>query len=98
MCSWRAHQEPDQASGTDGRGLTNQLDHLDLDSTAAADVCVVVPDNAVEVYNNYNFAVNYDPSLPITKMRKKVCFLCQNVFLCMSVCIIKCLDVGYVYF
>ena len=56
-------------------GLAVAMEHLDLESIATGSVAVpddLVPENATDVYNNYNFNHRYEHNLPITKFRDQV--------------------------
>lgn len=51
------------------------MEHLDLESIVSGSVAVpddLVPENATDVYNSYNFDHRYDPKLPITQYRDQV--------------------------
>ena len=55
--------------------VTNDLEHLDLDSIATSTVAIphdLVPSNAMDVYRNYNFEHNYENNLPIADHRDEV--------------------------
>jgi hypothetical protein len=51
------------------------MEHLDLESIVSGSVAVpddLVPENANEVYNTYDFNHKYDTKLPITRYRDQV--------------------------
>lgn len=51
------------------------MEHLDLESIVSGSVAVpddLVPENATDVYNSYNFDHRYDQKLPITQYRDQV--------------------------
>ncbi|XP_056021255.1 ATP-dependent RNA helicase TDRD9-like isoform X2 [Ostrea edulis] len=55
--------------------VTNDLEHLDLDSIATSTVAIphdLVPSNATDVYRNYNFEHSYENNLPIADHRDEV--------------------------
>ncbi|XP_064600454.1 ATP-dependent RNA helicase TDRD9-like isoform X1 [Liolophura sinensis] len=70
-----------QEPPADGLGLPtsrdmNSLSQLELDSTIAGGVGRpddLIPENAMDVYNNYDFTINYDNSaMPITQFKDQI--------------------------
>ena len=57
--------------------VSSHLEALELDSTIAGSEVQAIdlaPENATEVYNQYNFEHYYDDKLPITNFREQVLF------------------------
>ncbi|XP_062595523.1 ATP-dependent RNA helicase TDRD9-like [Saccostrea cucullata] len=55
--------------------INNDLEHLDLDSIATSTVAIphdLVPSNAMDVYQNYDFEHKYESSLPISVHKDEV--------------------------
>lgn len=55
--------------------VTNDLEHLDLDSIATSTVAIphdLVPSNAMDVYKNYDFEHHNEGSLPIAEHKDEV--------------------------
>ncbi|VDH95761.1 ATP-dependent RNA helicase TDRD9 [Mytilus galloprovincialis] len=62
-------------TNNDFAGLSGKMEHLDLESIVSGSVAVpddLVPENATDVYNSYNFDHRYDQKLPITQYRDQV--------------------------
>ena len=61
------------------------LERLEKDSLMSGMSSVLPPDGmteeqAVQVYNNYNFSHKYDPGMSITKYQEEVCVLLTYSF------------------
>ncbi|XP_052105936.1 ATP-dependent RNA helicase TDRD9-like [Mytilus californianus] len=78
--AYRIEEEQDlfnsqSQTNNDFVGLGGKMEHLDLESIVSGSVAVpddLVPENATDVYNSYNFDHRYDQKLPITQYRDQV--------------------------
>lgn len=67
------YTHPHQSNRT--TAVTNDLEHLDLDSIATSTVAIphdLVPSNAMDVYKNYDFEHHNEGSLPIAEHKDEV--------------------------
>ena len=74
-----------QLEGATVESEAGDLERLEKDSLMSGMSSVLPPDGmteeqAVQVYNNYNFSHKYDPGMSITKYQEEVCVLLTDSF------------------